>query len=78
MAEPFEWHTPGVSADGQTLSTNAELPLRVYQVQPGLHTLVLHQREDGTKVRSIRFENRGSCKFCHQNHAISFFFIVES
>jgi hypothetical protein len=61
MAEPWEWHTPLVSGDN--LVTGGNHPLRVYHVQPGLHKLVLHQREDGAKVRSIRFENRGSCGF---------------
>ena len=59
MSEPFEWHTPRVSDDGQTLTTGGDHPLRVYHVQPGLHKLVLHQREDGAKVRSIRYA------FCH-------------
>jgi hypothetical protein len=68
MAEPFEWHTPRVNADGVTLETCNDPacmsnPLRVYHVNPGLHTLILHQREDGAKVRNVRFEHRGSCGF---------------
>ena len=36
---------------------------RSYTVTAGLHYLVLHQREDGAKVRTIKFDARGSCGF---------------
>ena len=63
MPEPWEWHVPLVGTDGTTLTSHGDHPLQVYHVQPGLHKLILHQREDGAKVRRIRFENRGSCGF---------------
>lgn len=62
-ATPWEWRTPSVSADGATLTSDNTLPLRTYTVQAGLHYLVLHQREDGAKVRTVKFESRGSCGF---------------
>ena len=68
VREPFEWRTPRVNDDGRTLETCEDAscegnPLRVYHVQPGLHTLIVHQREDGAKLKAIRFEHRGSCGF---------------
>jgi hypothetical protein len=72
MGEPWEWRTPAINPEGDLCirghcgGAPEPLNLRVYHVQPGLHKLVLHQREDGAKIRSIRFEERGGCGFATQ------------
>ena len=58
--EVFEWapvSRPGVDA------------AEVFEVSGGLHELIIHGREDGTKLRSIRFSG-GGCGFLPQTNRL--------